>query len=191
MARHRTARHGTARHDRTPPAAVGVGMGGVVGACLLGLPREVLLQVLAFLRAWDLAALGMTTKALALSHPHPHPHPHGAPNGGQARPGPIQEVRAGDCCVVRLNGWLGAGGGSRRMDGLMNLTLPIDDVVRRRWACWSGWRPPSLFRAAAPAAAAPPPRPSSSSPPPPPRPPTWPWRRRRGLSRGGQQQQQQ
>ena len=33
---------------------------------LLGLlPREVLLQVLAYLRAWDLAALGMTATAFA------------------------------------------------------------------------------------------------------------------------------
>lgn len=46
-------------HTRTPPC-------GGAGAGLLGLlPREVLLQVLAYLRAWDLAALGMTATAFA------------------------------------------------------------------------------------------------------------------------------
>lgn len=46
--------------NRTPPCS-----GAGPGPGLLGLPREVLLQVLAYLRAWDLAALGMTAEAFA------------------------------------------------------------------------------------------------------------------------------
>lgn len=73
-----------ARHEqhRTPPCG---------GLGLLGLPREVLLQVLAFLRAWDLAALGMTARAFM--------QPQGA----------IEEVSLGIgvwiLMVVRRGGW--------------------------------------------------------------------------------------
>lgn len=128
------------------------------GARLLGLPREVLLQLLAFLRAWDLAALGMTCSTLADLQ------------------GPLHEVGGWGGCGVVLGCVACVGVGMIWLtDGLAASIVSI----RRRVARWSSCAPPSrpspspsraAAATAATAAAPSPRRPPTSSPPPPPRP---------------------